>query len=96
MKSALWCMAEYDLFRDFDTKSYGIVTNMVNRLVVICTEDVGIANINTILDLDNELKIFEKYKKTDKYKSREALINIINTMTNSKKLDYFPIYDQLT
>ena len=88
-EKALWCMAEYDLFRDFDTKSYGIRTNMVNRLVVICTEDVGIANINTILDLDNELKIFEKYKKTDKYKSREALINIINTMTNSKKIRLF-------
>jgi len=86
---ALWCMAEYDLFREFDERSYGIVTNMVNRLVVICGEDVGLANINTILDLDKELKIFEKYKKDDKYKSREALINIINTLANSKKIRLF-------
>ena len=87
---ALWCAIEYDLFRKVGAKTNGILTNMLNRLYVTCVEDIGIANINTILYLDEQMDIyFNNRNDFSDYKVKESLINVITCLSESKKIRLF-------
>ena len=87
---ALWCAIEYDLFRMVGVKSNGILTNMLNRLFVTCAEDIGIANINSILYLDKQMDIyFNNRNDFSNYNVKESLINVITCLSESKKIRLF-------
>ena len=86
INKALWCVSELDMFRKI-AKSKSIITNMLNRLLVICTEDIGIGDINTLIAVDNCLKNYTRYRD-DYYNndSKRELLKIVTILSKSKKI----------
>ena len=86
-EKAIWCTIEYDLFRKIGKNTNGILTNMLNRIVITCVEDIGIGDINSIIYIDKELKYYyDNRHNFDDYRAKEALINIVSCLSISKKI----------
>jgi len=83
-------MSEYlEKFPDRDEKQTitlvkGIQTNMINRLRVICVEDIGIGQPGICKNIDNLISKWEKSKRIDS----TCLVEIVRILCSSKKLRF--------
>lgn len=77
----LYCLIELDLFKLMGDKSKGLRSNMMNRLMVVLNEDVGME-----LGVENYLKIYDlliewkKLKNCSDNEDRFYLVNIFRIM----------------
>lgn len=85
VEKAFWCVSELDMFRKIQ-KSKSIVTNMINRLLVICCEDVGIGDINVLLIVNDCLKKYINFKDDYNTNSKKELLKIVMVLCHSKKI----------
>lgn len=89
-EKALYCVTEIDLFhelyqRDGEKGVKAISTNLVNRLLIISVEDIGIGNPSLPLAIDPLVKEYMSTRFGNSNRRREILYSLTHLLCNSKR-----------
>lgn len=90
-EKALWCTFEMDLLHELQSKGMtniqGASTNLINRLLIISIEDIGIANPMLIPTMDTLCKLYKlcRFDEKQKDQRRECLYMIVYYLCKSMK-----------
>ncbi len=83
-EKAEWCAVELDLFSKCGGEP--IRTNNLNRLVVICSEDVGVAEPTLPIYIGQLLREWEQNRQLDNHLDQQALLKIVRMISESPKI----------
>ena len=78
-----WCAVELDLFSECGGEP--IRTNNINRLIVITSEDIGIAGPNLPIYVGQLVREWEINRNNATKKDRTALLKLVKMINNSPK-----------
>lgn len=81
---AEWCVVELDLFSECGGEP--IRTNNLNRLVVICSEDVGVADPTLPIYIGQLLRDWELNRNAKNGLDRQALLKMVRMISHSPKI----------
>ncbi len=85
IKKAVWCLVEMDLFSTVnDTRSKSIRTNMINRLIAIMSEDIGVAN--PFLPIHMKTLYLKWTAERDSDISRQHLLDMVSHLLEGKRI----------
>ena len=76
----LRCMIELDKFSEFGNKSKGIRSNMMNRIIVMCFEEICFCEVDNVVKIMKEIDLWEESGRENK----KCLVNICNIMVSSE------------
>jgi hypothetical protein len=83
-EKALWCAVELDLFSKCGGEP--IRTNNLNRLVVICSEDVGVAEPTLPIYIGKLQREWEQNRQSNNNQDKQALLKIVRMISESPKI----------
>ena len=78
----MWCLVELDLFSLLGSKSKSIRTNLKNRIIVMCFEELCFAEWDKLLIIKRKIDEWENGGRED----RKLLVDIMNILINSELL----------
>jgi len=79
-----WCAVELDLFSECGGEP--IRTNNINRLIVICCEDIGVAEATLPIYIGRLVRHWDKHRTSGNGEDRLALLKMVKMINDSPKI----------